>query len=94
MNNEFEWDPEKAISNFEKHGVTFEEAASVFFDPLSITINDPKHSVNEIRLIIIGHSILDRIVVVVHADRNDKIRIISARPATAAEKRSYERKQV
>jgi uncharacterized DUF497 family protein len=91
MTNEFEWDPEKAVGNLEKHGVTFEEAASVFFDPLSITINDPKHSLEETRLIIVGHSILQRILVVVHTDRGDKIRIISARPATAAEKRSYER---
>lgn len=91
MNSEFEWDPEKAVGNLEKHGVTFEEAASVFFDPLSITINDPKHSLEETRLIIVGHSILQRILVVVHTDRGDKIRIISARPATAAEKRSYER---
>lgn len=91
MTNEFEWDPEKAVGNLEKHGVTFEEAASVFFDPLSITINDPKHSLEETRLIIVGHSILQRILVVVHTDRGDKIRIISARPATAVEKRSYER---
>jgi len=91
MNNEFEWDPEKAISNFEKHGVTFEEAASVFFDPLSITINDPKHSIRESRFIIIGHSILRRILVVIHTDRSDKIRIISGRPATTSEKRNYER---
>lgn len=91
MNSEFEWDPGKADANIVKHGVTFEEAASVFFDPLSITIKDPKHSVEEARFIIVGHSILQRILVVVHADRDGKIRLISARPATAAEKRSYER---
>lgn len=91
MNSEFEWNPEKAEINFRKHGVTFEEAASVFFDPLSLTIKDPKHSIGESRFIIVGHSILRRILVVVHTDRGDKIRIISARPATAAEKRSYER---
>ena len=91
MNSEFEWDPDKAISNLEKHGVAFEEAASVFFDPLSATITDPRHSNDENRFVIIGHSILQRILVVVHTDRGDKIRIISARPATSAETRNYER---
>ncbi len=91
MNSEFEWDREKADANFDKHGVTFEEAASVFFDPLSITIDDPKHSVGTRRYVIVGHSILQRILVVVHTDRGDMIRIISARTATPAEKRNYER---
>lgn len=91
MNSEFEWDQEKAEANFDKHGVAFEEAASVFFDPLSITIDDPQHSVEENRAVIIGHSIRQRILVVVHTDRGDRIRIISARPATRAEKRDYER---
>ena len=91
MNNEFEWDPEKAISNFEKHGVTFEEAASVFYDTLSLTVSDPKHSVSENRFVIVGHSILERLLVVAHTDRSGKIRVISARPATAAERRKYER---
>ncbi|MGD9629341.1 MAG: BrnT family toxin [Pyrinomonadaceae bacterium] len=91
MNSEFEWDREKADANLDKHGVTFEEAASVFFDPLSITIDDPKHSVGERRYVIVGHSILQRILVVVHTDRGDMIRIISARTATPAEKRNYER---
>lgn len=60
MNSEFEWDPEKAVGNLDKHGVTLEEAASVFFDPLSITITDPEHSGEEARLVIVGHSILQR----------------------------------
>lgn len=91
MNTEFEWDPDKAEANQDKHEVSFEEAASVFFDPLSITIKDPKHSVEESRFIIVGHSILQRILVVVHTDRGDKIRLVSARLASPAEKRNYER---
>ncbi len=91
MNGEFEWDPEKARLNLERHGVSFEEAASVFFDPLSLTIADPIHSVDENRFVIIGHSLMQRVLVVVHADRSDKIRIISARQATSAERRNYER---
>lgn len=91
MSSEFEWDSAKAALNLEKHGVGFPEAASVFFDPLSIAIDDPNHSFEENRSIIVGHSILQRILVVVHTDRGDKIRIISARLATPAEKRNYER---
>jgi uncharacterized DUF497 family protein len=91
MNNLFEWDPHKAETNLRKHGVSFEEAASAFFDPLSITIHDSTHSLDESRLITMGFSKLKRDLVVVHTDRSDKIRIISARLATPAEKRNYER---
>lgn len=90
MTDHFEWDPEKARLNLQKHGVTFEEAVSVFFDPLSLTKLDPQHSIEENRFVIIGRSVLQRQIVVVHTDRGDKIRIISARSATAAEKRKYE----
>lgn len=91
MTDPFEWDKEKAISNLKKHGVSFEEAATVFSDPLSSTIPDPRHSQDEERHIIIGLSILGRHLVVVHTDRGDKIRVISARRATPGEIRNYER---
>lgn len=68
MNEAFEWDPEKAKSNFDKHGVTFDEAASIFFDPLSLTIPDPLHSIDEARFVIIGNSILQNTLVVVHTE--------------------------
>lgn len=88
----FEWNENKANTSFKKHGVSFEEATTVFGDVLSITINDPLHSIDEDRLIIIGHSHKNRLVVVVHTERGDKIRIISARPATRRERNFYERK--
>ncbi len=91
MNSAFEWDPEKARLNIQKHDVSFEEAASVFFDPLSLTIPDPQHSFEEDRFVILGHSLHSRFLVVIHTDRDGKIRIISARRATAAERRRYER---
>lgn len=85
-----EWDPVEARTNRRKHGVTFEEAATVFNDPLSSTIPDPLHSETEERLIIIGQSIQRRLLVVVHADRENAIRIISARVANAHERKTYE----
>jgi uncharacterized DUF497 family protein len=91
MNELFEWDPDKALSNLSRHGVSFEEAITVFSDPLSLTIADPIHSIDEDRFIINGHSILARQIVVVHTDRDDKIRLISARLATPSERKSYER---
>jgi uncharacterized protein len=91
MNELFEWDPDKALSNLSKHGVSFEEAITVFSDPLSLTIADPIHSIDEDRFIITGHSILARQIVVVHTDHDDKIRLISARLATPSERKSYER---
>jgi len=90
MNAEFEWEPEKAESNLQKHGVSFAEAATVFFDPLSITVPDPLHSVTENRFVITGLSYQQRHLVVVHADRGDKIRLISARLATPTERKKYE----
>lgn len=91
MDDFFEWNPEKAEINLKKHGVSFEEAASVFYDPLSLTIPDALHSDEEDRFIIIGFSDKQQQLVVVHTDRGDKIRIISARLATPSEKRVYER---
>ena len=85
-----EWDARKARANFRKHGVSFEEASSVFFDPLSVTGDDPDHSVNERRLVTFGVSSLRRLLAVAHAVRGDAIRIISARRATRAERKLYE----
>jgi uncharacterized DUF497 family protein len=86
----FEWDAEKALGNQEKHGVSFEEAASAFADPLSLTIADPEHSVGEERWILLGLSFTGRLVVAAHTERQDTIRLISARPATRSERRQYE----
>jgi len=86
----FEWDNRKARQNLGKHGVSFEEAATVFGDPLSLTITDPVHSDHEERFIIIGESIQGRLLVVVHTERGDNIRIISVRVATPRERSAYE----
>lgn len=90
MNELFEWNPEKETANLKKHGVSFEEATSVFFDPLSLTVADPLHSDEENRFIITGFSKRGRQIIVVHTDRDDKIRIISARLATPNERKKYE----
>jgi hypothetical protein len=87
----FSWDPRKADANRRKHGVTFEEAATAFGDPLSITIPDPAHSVGEHRFILIGQSNRSRLLVVVHLEvAEDSIRLISARSASRRERRTYE----
>jgi uncharacterized DUF497 family protein len=87
----FEWDVPKARSNLRKHGVDFEEAATVFADLLSLTIDDPLHSKpEEERHVTIGRSVRQRTLVVVHSDRGDRIRIISARVATRNERVTYE----
>jgi len=90
MDAEFEWDTEKAESNLQKHEVSFEEAATVFFDPLSITIPDPLHSDEENRFVTTGLSSQQQQLVVAHSERDDRIRIISARLATPSERRKYE----
>lgn len=87
----FEWDDAKATRNFAKHRVSFEEAATVFVDEWSITIHDADHSITEDRYVTIGTSIWRRVLTVVHADREDRIRIISARKATPREKQAYEK---
>jgi len=86
----FSWDPLKNQSNQHKHGVAFSEAATVFIDPLSITISDPDHSAEEDRFIIIGMSARGRHLMVAHALRGDDIRIISAQRLTRSERRQYE----
>ncbi len=86
----FEWGLDKAALNLEKHGVPFEEAMSVFGDPLSSTIPDPDHSHDEERFLTQGMSSADRLLVVSHTDRGGRIRLISARPATSRERRQYE----
>jgi uncharacterized DUF497 family protein len=86
----FEWDSAKADANFAKHGVTFAEATTVFGDPLSITIRDPDHSWAEQRFVDIGLSHPDRLLVVAYTERGNRIRIISARRATRAERKKYE----
>jgi len=86
----FEWDEDKAKSNLAKHAVSFEEAATVFGDPLSLTIHDPAHSQVEDRFIIIGNSYQRKLLVVVHTERGDNIHIISARCAAKQERMNYE----
>ena len=86
----FQWNPDKASSNAEKHGVSFEEAVTVFGDPLAVTISDPDHSVNEFRFLTTGQSRLQRLLVVSHTEREGEIRLISARLATRQEKQNYE----
>lgn len=90
MSLTFEWDPDKADENEGKHGVSFPEAATIFGDPLSVTMADPDHSVGEARFLTIGMSHQQRLLVVAHADRDDAIRLISARAATRAERKTYE----
>jgi uncharacterized protein len=87
---EFEWDPAKERSNIERHRVDFTEAATVFGDPLELTISDPDHSVGEFRFLSIGHSSFNRLLVVSYTERGDRIRIISARTASPKERRQYE----
>jgi uncharacterized DUF497 family protein len=87
----FEWDRRKAIANLRKHGLTFDEATTVFGDTLSVTILDPDHSVEEDRFITIGLSACSRMIVVVHVDDGDTVRIVSARLATPRERRRYEK---
>ena len=87
---QFEWDPAKAAENLAKHGISFEEAATVFRDALSQTGRDPDHSVGEERFVTFGVSTSGRLLVVAHTERGDTIRIISARPATPGERNIYE----
>jgi hypothetical protein len=86
----FEWDETKAKSNLAKHGVSFEEASTVFGDPLSLTIPDPAHSQAEDRSIVLGRSHQRKLLVVVHTERGDDLRIIGARRASRRERTNYE----
>ena len=87
---QFEWDPNKDRRNRKKHGVSFDEASTVFADPLARTIGDPLHADEEDRYITLGQSHRRRLLVVVFTDRGDVIRIISARVATRRERKDYE----
>jgi len=87
---EFEWDPRKADTNRRKHGVTFQEGTTVWGDPLAITFADPDHSEDEERYITFGLSRQKRLIVVSHADRANKTRIISARLMSREERKIYE----
>lgn len=89
----FDWDPEKAEENRRKHGVSFDEATSVFGDPLAATGRDPDHSVGEERFVTFGISSAGRLLIVSHTERGDTIRIIHARLMTKAEMTLYEEGQ-
>ena len=86
----FTWDHRKASKNLAKHAVSFDEATTVFVDPLSSTFEDPVHSIEEQRFIIIGLSERGRIIVVAHTDDGETVRIISGREATREEREAYE----
>ena len=87
---EFEWNEVKAQANVRRHGVSFEEAATVFSDPLAILLPDPDHSQGEERFLVLGMSSRQRVLVVSHAERPPRTRLISARPATRRERGQYE----
>ena len=86
----FEWNALKAARNLRKHGVSFDEASSVFFDPLSATGDDPDHSPEERRFMTFGMSSSGRVLAVAHMERHDAVRIITARLATRTERKLYE----
>jgi len=88
----FEWDPKKAESNARKHGVTFDEASTVFGDPIGLLMPDPDHALNEERYLVLGMSNQQRLLVVAFAERPPRTRLISARRAKPREWRRYEKK--
>ena len=90
MSLRFTWDPKKAVANARRHRITFEEAASAFADPTSLTIPDPDHSQSEERFVLIGQSERGRLLVVVHTERGETIRLITARLVTRSERQAYE----
>jgi uncharacterized DUF497 family protein len=89
----FEWDPAKAEANLQAHGVSFEEAATVFQDPLARIHSDPDHSESENRAILVGHSVAGQLLLVSFTDRQGRIRLISARATTRRERKEYEESQ-
>jgi len=91
MSVQFQWDPQKAANNAQKHRVTFSEAATVFQDPLAFIFDDEGHSAEELRESIIGHSNHHRVLVVSFTEREDVIRIVSARRADREEREDYEK---
>jgi len=90
MGLRFEWNPRKAARNLAKHGVSFDEASTVFADTLSLTIPDPDHSEDEERWVIIGESHRRRLLVVIHVEEDETVRVISAREADRREREKYE----
>ena len=94
MNPDFEWNDAKSASNKRKHGVIFEEAATVFLDPLAAIFDDEAHSAEEAREIIVGHSAKDRLLLVSFTERAGAIRIIRARRATKQEREDYEESSI
>ena len=93
MGYSFEWDPQKAVANLQKHGVSFEEAITVFGDPMSMNMPDPDHSEGERRYLLLGTSAQFRQLVVSYTERPPRTRIISARSATRHERRQYEEQE-
>jgi hypothetical protein len=91
MGYEFEWDPAKDRINRRKHGVAFDEATTVFADPLSLNMPDPDHSVTVERFLVLGRSVRGRLLIVAYAERGPRTRLISARTASPAERRRYEK---
>jgi uncharacterized DUF497 family protein len=89
----FEWDPRKDATNRSKHGVSFEEASSVFSDPLGLLVDDPRHSVGEQRHVLLGSSKQHRLLAVMFTEREELIRVVSARKVTRRERKSYEEQQ-
>jgi uncharacterized DUF497 family protein len=89
----FEWDPEKAVGNLRKHGVSFEEATTVFGDPMAMNMPDPDHSLTEERFVLLGLSHRLRLLVVAYAERGTRTGLISAREATRKERRQYEERK-
>lgn len=87
---QFEWDLEKAAAKSRKHGVTFEGALTVFYEPLATTFSDPDHSESELRVITVGYSARSRLLVVCHSERMHTVRLIRARRATTPERRRHE----
>ena len=87
---QFEWDSAKAVANLSKHGISFDEAKTVFTDPLFVDFYDPDHSYEEHRYIIVGQSQQGRLLMVSYTERDDTIRIISSREATTSEREAYE----
>jgi uncharacterized DUF497 family protein len=90
MTPEFEWDAQKAAENVKAHGVGFDEALTVFADPLAVIFDDPDHSLDERRELITGHSAKQRLLVVSFTERGRRTRIISARESTTRERKDYE----
>jgi uncharacterized DUF497 family protein len=87
---EYEWDPKKDLENQALHGVSFAEASTVFLDPLAATVPDERFAFDEFRFRTTGYTMTNRLIIVAHTDRGDRIRIVSARDVTARERRQYE----